>query len=163
MIGSTATATRGRQQWTSMNRMSNGNMAIKRHTRGFRDMGVPPSPHRVNEWQSRAYGLLSTLQKLGGTSFRFLFKAEWPSMSIPIISRWREIQACNDNGPLAQIVDLLARLYPFLRREKFLCRNVLIIKKIEFLNVAFCPRRSKNFRCQSQPKSVVDDARYPNG
>src|SRR4029453_7016714 len=58
---------------------------------------------------------------------------------------------------------LSARLYPFLRREKFLCRNVLIIKKIEFLNVAFCPRRSKNFRCQSQPKSVVDDARYPNG
>ena len=59
--------------------------------------------------------------------------------------------------------EFLARLYPFLRREKFLCRNVLIIKKMEFLNVAFCPRRSKNFRCQSQPKSVVDDARYPNG
>src|SRR5712691_10570852 len=58
---------------------------------------------------------------------------------------------------------LSARLYPFLRRERFLCRNVLIIKKMEFLNVAFCPQRSKNFRCQSQPKSVVDDARYPNG
>jgi hypothetical protein len=50
-----------------------------------------------------------------------------------------------------------------IQTEKFLCRNVLIIKKMEFLNVAFCPRRSKNFRCQSPPKSVVDDARYPNG
>jgi hypothetical protein len=65
--------------------------------------------------------------------------------------------------PQSYRTQVLARLYPFLRREKFLCRNVLIIKKIEFLNVAFCPRRSKNFRCQSQPKSVVDDARYPNG
>jgi hypothetical protein len=55
------------------------------------------------------------------------------------------------------------RLWPFLWSEKPLYRKILIINEMKFLDVAFYTRRSKNSRGQLQPKSVVDDAHYPNG